>query len=60
MIPGGASHGPPASTERPMRAAILCLALLLAACAASPGSGGVAPSADTNPETGAHGGGAVD
>jgi hypothetical protein len=41
-----------------MRAAILGLALLLAACTAN--SPGVPHSADTNPETGTHGGGNVD
>ena len=39
-----------------MRAAIFCLVLLLGACATGPG---VPHSADTNPETGEHGGGAV-
>lgn len=41
-----------------MRAAILGLVLLLAACAAN--STGVPHSGDTNPETGTHGGGNAD
>jgi len=40
-----------------MRAAILCLALLLGACTAG---SGVPRSTDTNPVTGTHGGGNAD